>query len=72
MRHAVQAAFFIGLWLAVFPVFGINHFLHTRFEHSVEIFALFDQDIFAFAAVFAVQVDDGVGSCAATGEVVED
>ena len=69
--EAVAAAF-TRYRLAVFPVFGIYDFLDARKQDGMEVIAHFDEQVFAVAAVFSVQVDDGMGGGAGTGEVIED
>ena len=70
MRNTVQTACVVGLGFAVFPITAIHHFLNAGFEHGVKVGILLDQDVFAFSLVFAVEIDDGVGGCAAACEVV--
>ena len=56
---------------AVFPAFGIDHLGDAGLENGVKIIAHFDEDVFALAVIFSVQVDDRVTRSAGAGEVVE-
>jgi hypothetical protein len=41
MAHSCLSA----QWLAVFPVFGINHFLEPWHEHGIEMLGYLDEQI---------------------------
>jgi len=48
-----------GRRFAVFPIGSIDDLGDTGFEHRIEIVGHFNEDVFSFTVVFAVEVDNG-------------
>ena len=65
------AATFARDGLAVFPVFGIDDFFDAGKQDGVKVVSHFNEQIFSVAAVFPVQVNDGMGGSTGTGEIVK-
>ena len=69
--EAVGNACFGSGRFTVFPVLGIDDFQYARFCHGIEVFPLFNQNIFSSAFVLAVQIKHGMSRSTAATEIVE-
>ena len=56
---------------AVLPVSGIDDFLQARFKDSIEIFALFNEDIFSLAGVLTIEIDYSMAGGTRTSEIIQ-
>ena len=59
-----------GDGFGVFPVFCVDGFLDTGFEGGIKMVSHLDEDVFAFAPVLAIQIDDSMTGSTGSRKII--